>query len=223
MRYAVTIVVKELDVREGPFLVEATDEWKARTKGMGEYLCTGRAAKLSGQFVDYEVTKVPTLFSGDWEWNDDLEAWETAFPAVRMGDPWNGFPTPVVSHDVLTALVARFTILRSSGMPDLDLWEWVEGTGIVRVISQNDDTPGACTYLEPDEDGNYDLGVLGYTWATVGVGDRVVRTVTPPNPTPCEWCGELGSVDREDGPVSRYEEGDFHAGCLHSFRDQVTR
>jgi hypothetical protein len=128
------------------------------------------------------TTTLP-LFSGDWEWNETLDAWEVGYPAVSYGVPWNGWATPVVSPEVLAVMVARNTFLRSAGLPDLDRWEWVADGSVVRVLpfdvaDTDPEAPGYATDLYPNDEGNYDLSVLGYVWTLVDEDENVVRTVT---------------------------------------------
>lgn len=177
MKYEVTVIVRELDVRE-TYLVEAPREGLARTRAIGEYVQNEANPKLSGESVEYVVLPVLPLFAGEWEWNDTLEAYEVGFPAVAYGEAWNGWVTPVVSREVLTALVARNTFLRSSGLPDLDQWGWTDDK-TVRVVAfdaewSDDDH---ATHLLPNAAGDYDLGTLGYTWDVIPEDARVVRSV----------------------------------------------
>lgn len=125
-------------------------------------------------------TNTTPLFTGDWEHNDTLTAWEVAYPAVRYGKPWNGWATPVVTKQVLAALVARNQFCRVSGMPDLDRMEWVGHTVMVLPFDVDPTDPQVKDYMKvlvPDDDGTYDLGVLGYTLVLVDGDDNVVRTV----------------------------------------------
>jgi hypothetical protein len=121
------------------------------------------------------------LFTGDWEHNDTLTAWEVAYPAVRYGNPWNGFATPVVTRNVLAALVARNEFMRHAGHPDLCRMVWDGDTVLVMPFDVADDDPEADEYrtvLLPHADGTYDLGTLGWTFVLVEDTDNVVRTVT---------------------------------------------
>ncbi|QSN49656.1 hypothetical protein [Mycobacteroides abscessus] len=69
---------------------------------------------------------------------------EQRWPAIRFGDRWNGFVTPVVYQDVaekvLRALDEQFTV--------------AEGATIV----------GADFVISPNANGEYDLASLGFTF-----------------------------------------------------------
>ena len=125
-----------------------------------------------------ETTATETrYFSGDWEWNDTLDAYETAFAALRFGEPWNGFARPVVTPSVMDAIVARETLLRACG-ETVDFMQW-DGNG-VRVVSSDAESvldDDEATWILPDDDGNFDLGVLGYTFETLDDDDNVIRRV----------------------------------------------
>lgn len=103
-------------------------------------------------------------FSGDWEWQDVLDCYENVYAAVRFGTPWNGFATPVVSAQVMAALVARQAFLIACG-ETLDRWEW-DGNGV--RIDPSDQPVGDETeshWCLPDADGNFTLP--GYTYSEV--------------------------------------------------------
>lgn len=213
MKFNVTLIVRKLHVRE-TYLVEAADEWKARTRAMGEYLC-GRNVhpEFTGSFVEYEVTEALPLFAGDWEFNTTLDAWEVAYPAVRYGSRWNGWATPVVARQTLEALVARNQFLRTSGMPDLDRMEWQGDSLLVLPFDVQATDPQVKDYLKvlvPEADGTYDLGVLGYTFEQVAPGDNVVRAVPA---TPTREQRKAWIVDRIMGEVL----ADIDAGTLPQY------
>lgn len=114
--------------------------------------------------------------SGDWEWDFTLDVYETAYAAVRLGDPWNGFATPVVSHQVMAAIVARQEFLAAA---DPDTYgptslRW-DGNGVAITDPDGEET----SWLLPDADGNFDLAPLGWTWSTLGDAedDHVIRRV----------------------------------------------
>lgn len=85
------------------------------------------------------------------------------FPAVRYGNPWNGWATPVVTAETMAALADALNVLATiypldevdQFRRDGDAWVvWREGEDYV-------------TRIEPDADGNYDLSALGYTFEVV--------------------------------------------------------
>lgn len=113
----------------------------------------------------------------DVEWNNVFDdGYFVAYTAERFGSSWNGAATPVVSHRVMTALVARMQF-QAVVLEGIDDWRW-DGNG-VRVVpwdcDANDDTDA--TWVLPDTDGLYDLGVLGYTWVRLDDDDRVFQEV----------------------------------------------
>lgn len=113
----------------------------------------------------------------DVEWNDVFDdAYLVAYAAERFGADWNGAATPVISHRVMTALVARMQF-QAVVLEGIDDWRW-DGNG-VRVVpwdeNPNDDTHA--TWVLPDTDGLYELGVLGYTWVRLDDDDRVFTEV----------------------------------------------
>lgn len=112
------------------------------------------------------------LFSGDWEYNPTLDAYETAFRAVRFGKPWNGFATPVVTRGTMVAFVARQALLQASG-ETVDSLAWSDGE--VLVIPSQD--PVESFRIAADEDDLFDLGVLGYTFIRLTDEDNTVRVI----------------------------------------------
>lgn len=90
-----------------------------------------------------------------------LEAWvgadEAGYPAIRYGEPWNGWETPVVTRAVLASILDR--VREESGEPHR--WD-----GDVAVVSGAvvDGPPEYEDRIEPNLDGHYDIGGLGWTW-----------------------------------------------------------
>lgn len=125
------------------------------------------------------TTTMTDTFSGDWEYDGILEAYETAFTAVRFGDDWNGFCRPIVAPNVMEAFVARQQMLIAAG-ETLDAMRW-DGNGVRVQPGDEDEAVDGDTeevvWLLPDADGNFDLGALGYTFSRLDSDDNVVRTV----------------------------------------------
>jgi hypothetical protein len=111
------------------------------------------------------------LFSGDWEWDADLDCYDTAYEAVAFGSFWNGFATPIVSRNVMIGFAARQQMLQTSG-------EYVD---IIHADGNGfyvDDEDEERTWLLPDADGNFDLGRLGWTFQQVDRSeDNIVRVI----------------------------------------------
>lgn len=79
-----------------------------------------------------------------------------SWPAVRFGEPWNGFATPVVTRETLEDL------LKAVG----DGYRW-EGADVVVWSSIDlgpDDLPEYEERLSPGRDGLYDLSSLGWVF-----------------------------------------------------------
>lgn len=110
-----------------------------------------------------------TYVTHDGEWNDDLDAYETAYAAVSVGAPWNGWATPVLSQDVAGRLVARLQQMLACA-DDLQL-SW-DGNGIL-VSSSDPDVEDE--WIMPNEDGNFDFGSLGWTFSVVEDANVVRR------------------------------------------------
>ncbi|MCX5044080.1 hypothetical protein OG921_12985 [Aldersonia sp. NBC_00410] len=85
---------------------------------------------------------------------------ERTWPALRFGEPWNGWATPVVSRDVLDQMLA------ASGEPH----RW-EGSGLWLGTPAIDVQPGQepefYERVRASGDGSYDLGQLGWTFVAV--------------------------------------------------------
>lgn len=82
-----------------------------------------------------------------------------SWPAVRFGEPWNGFATPVVIRQTLEDL------LEVVG----DGYRW-EGDDVVvwsAIDLGPDDLPEYEDRLSPDGEGLYDLGALGWVFERV--------------------------------------------------------
>lgn len=83
------------------------------------------------------------------------------WPAVRFGPPWNGFATPVVTRSTLASLLQR--------AGEGHRWD-----GDVAVVWPTIDLdpgdppdPETIDRLEPDAEGHYDLGALGWVFVEV--------------------------------------------------------
>lgn len=88
-----------------------------------------------------------------------LDAYDAQWQAVRFGAPWNGFATPVVSKTTMCAILATVSDGHRWDGDTVVLWPTIDLSA--------DDEPDAETEsrVVPDADGNYDLGVLGWTFA----------------------------------------------------------
>lgn len=93
-----------------------------------------------------------------------------AWPALRFGQRWNGWATPVVSREVLASILA--TVAAHTGEPHR--WD-----GDVAVISGPVDGPGHDPRyedrLDPGGDGHYDLGPLGWTFVAIEEAAAIQR------------------------------------------------
>jgi hypothetical protein len=112
-----------------------------------------------------------TYVTLDGEWNDTLDAYETAFAVERLGAPWNGFATPVVNPTVMTAIIGWQMLCDPTF--DAQRFAW-DGNG---VLVQDADPDVEDEWIMPDEDGNFDLGQLGWTFMAVSDDDNVVRRI----------------------------------------------
>lgn len=87
-----------------------------------------------------------------------LDGHDATWPAVRFGEPWNGFVTPVVTRSALASL------LDATG----DGYRWEGDTAFVwptiDLGPEDEPDPEAVDRLEPDTEGNYDLGALGWVF-----------------------------------------------------------
>jgi hypothetical protein len=77
---------------------------------------------------------------------------------VRFGEPWNGFVTPVLTRSTLASL------LEATG----DGYRWEGDTAFVwptiDLGPEDEPDPESVDRLEPDNEGNYDLGALGWVF-----------------------------------------------------------
>lgn len=80
----------------------------------------------------------------------------TSWTAVRFGDPWNGFATPVVCREVLEDLLGV--------IGDGHRWEGDEVLIWATIDLEPDDEPQDVERLSPDREGLYDLGALGWVF-----------------------------------------------------------
>lgn len=80
-----------------------------------------------------------------------------SWPAIRFGEPWNGWATPVVTRGVLAEM------LTASGEPHR--WDgsnvWL---GTPAVDLQPGQDPEFYECVRPSDDGSYDLGQIGWTF-----------------------------------------------------------
>lgn len=116
------------------------------------------------------------LFSGDWESDGPGEGWNVAFrPVGYDGDPSRGFASPVVTRDVMHAIVVRqewLNIVSFNQTGETLTWEGDS----VRV-----DYPGLegeePRWITPDEYNLYHLGVVGWCWYTLEPGSDVATVI----------------------------------------------
>ncbi|GAB2461289.1 hypothetical protein [Xylanimonas ulmi] len=94
----------------------------------------------------------------------------TTFDAVRYGDTWNGFATPIVDRATLEELL--------DVLDDNYVRGWVDGEDVLRVeYFDGRGRPGMFDDVSPLPDGTYDLGRLGWTFELAE--DPVVDDVDP--------------------------------------------
>ena len=70
-----------------------------------------------------------------------------AWSAVRYGQSWNGWVTPIVTRSVLESVVAA---------AEGETLHFIETTAVISGDK-----------LRPDSDGNYDLGQIGWCFTKV--------------------------------------------------------
>lgn len=112
-------------------------------------------------------------FSGGWEYRFSERCYETAYAAVRFGEPWHDDARPVVTRRVMDALIARAAIHVAAGEEGLELaWD----SSRDRVLAPG---PGNVLVeaLRPDSDGNFDLGELGWSFRRLGDDHQATRWV----------------------------------------------
>lgn len=88
-----------------------------------------------------------------------------SWPAVRFGESWNGWATPVVTRDVLASIL---DVVRAT-TGEQHRWD-----GDVAIIAGPVDEPRRAPEhedrLEPGDSRLYDLGTLGWTWVMLRDG-----------------------------------------------------
>lgn len=87
-----------------------------------------------------------------------VDGQERVWEAVRFGEPWNGWLTPVVTKETLENLL--------EALGDGHRWE-----GEIAVVWPTIDLGDGAAHdpdtedpIVPDDDGTYDLGELGWTF-----------------------------------------------------------
>lgn len=140
----------------------------------------GRAGmRLLAESLQREIDRRERFFSGDWLGYDKGEEYRyrIGYRAERMGALWNGWATPLVTRAVLARMIetqdALFNDPESGFSHDVEATLSLDGdTLIMRQPSPNlpvdpDDDTEDVHRLDPDAEGFYDLGVLGWTWTEV--------------------------------------------------------
>lgn len=90
-----------------------------------------------------------------------LDGYGQVWPAVRFGEPWNGWAMPVVTKATLVGLLGCLDGgYRWEGDVAV-VWPTVDASGAEFDVSGSEDR------LEPDIDGHYDLGSLGWVFVLV--------------------------------------------------------
>jgi hypothetical protein len=84
-----------------------------------------------------------------------------SWPAVRFGEPWNGWATPVVERSVLASVLTA--ISAATGEPH----RWDGDLAVVAGPVGESGEPEYEDRLEPDDSGLYNLGILGWTFVRV--------------------------------------------------------
>lgn len=83
-----------------------------------------------------------------------------AYEAVSYGDTWNGWLTPVVTRQTLTALI------RNEDPTGKRLKLTFDDAGVATIYDKSWDDALGVDYepdtIQPDANGNYDLGLLGW-------------------------------------------------------------
>jgi len=91
-----------------------------------------------------------------------IEDWDpdTEYDAVSFGPRWNGWATPVVTKETLVKMGERYA---AEGGNAEGLWEltWDGDTAVWSF------EPEDSWRMEPNQDGNYDLGQMGFCYVTV--------------------------------------------------------
>lgn len=120
-----------------------------------------------------------TFVSGDWEYQGDLECYETAYEAVSISGHYSYGVAPVFTRQIVDAFMARQSMLIASGEP-MDRWEW-EGD-LLKITTHDEQVHG---FIHPNEAGDYDLASAGYCFNVVDDEDNVIRRIedrTRPEP-----------------------------------------
>lgn len=82
-----------------------------------------------------------------------------SWPAVRFGEPWNGFATPVVMRATLEDLLLT--------VGDGHRWEGADAVVWSAIDLAPEDPPEYEDRISPDAEGLYDLGQLGWTFEQI--------------------------------------------------------
>ncbi|KQR10434.1 hypothetical protein [Cellulomonas sp. Leaf334] len=88
----------------------------------------------------------------------ELDGYEGYWPAVRFGDPWNGWATPVVTGTVLAGLLAHIDGGHRWDGDCAIVWPTAD------LMPGEPHDPDIEDRISPDIDGQYDLGALGWTF-----------------------------------------------------------
>lgn len=113
-----------------------------------------------------------TYVSGDWEWDENFDAYETAYATVRVADAGNGNVAPVVTRAVVEAIIGRQAMISAFDLAADHII--VDGNGF--MIPGDEAMGTADEWLMPDADDLFDLSPLGWCWTEV-IDAKVVRRV----------------------------------------------
>ena len=87
-----------------------------------------------------------------------LDGSDRQWRAVRFGNPWNGFLTPVVARETLENILDSLEDGRRWEGDVAVVWPTID------MVPGEEPDPKTEDRVVPDSEGNYDLGVLGWTF-----------------------------------------------------------
>lgn len=125
------------------------------------------------------------LFASDNEWREYLGAYVTAYEAVGFDPPCSFGVSPIVSREVMAAIVAAqaMTVWRY-GTENADAMSWeindrptYRGMMLPNAyvcVMRDGEVP---IFLHPDEDDRFHLVNLGWCWSTLNEEDLVIDEI----------------------------------------------